>query len=177
MKSKDALIHPVRLRILLTLANRHMTALELNKALPDIAQATLYRHLRALHAAGILQVVEERQVYSVMEKVYAVDTTRTVARAEDLSQMSKEDQQQMFMLFISTVMAQFNHYLSADQADTTHDQTLYRQIPLYLSDAEFTELFTEIGASVIKRLVNAPEPQRTRRLLTIIAHPEGEPKS
>ncbi len=60
MASLDLLLHPVRLRILRALLDGHpSTTAELRGRLPDIAPATMYRHIAVLTAAGVLEVPEE----------------------------------------------------------------------------------------------------------------------
>ena len=68
----DLILHPVRLRILLALADNHWSARQIAQVMPDVAQATLYRHINALAEGNILQIVEERPVRGTVEKVYAL---------------------------------------------------------------------------------------------------------
>lgn len=44
--------HPVRLRVIIALGGRTLTTKQLAEALPDVAQATLYRHVCGDGAAG-----------------------------------------------------------------------------------------------------------------------------
>ena len=61
-KKVDMMLHPVRLRILLTLVGNRLTAQDLAQALPEIPQATLYRHIHHLVGAGLLSIDETRSV-------------------------------------------------------------------------------------------------------------------
>ena len=58
----DLIMHPVRMRLLATLAHRQLTPRQLSQLLPDIPQATLYHHLGILTRAELLRVVSERQI-------------------------------------------------------------------------------------------------------------------
>ena len=58
----DLILHPARLRIMGELGGRQMTSRQLAIALPDMAQASLYRHIKALLDGGILEVVSEQAV-------------------------------------------------------------------------------------------------------------------
>lgn len=58
----NLLLHPVRLRIVTAAAGRELTAADLAAALPDVPQATLYRHLKRLVDGGMLAVVAENPV-------------------------------------------------------------------------------------------------------------------
>lgn len=58
----DALLHPVRMRIVQVPAQgRALTAQQLAEALTEVPQATPYRHLQKLVESGVLIVVDERQ--------------------------------------------------------------------------------------------------------------------
>ena len=68
----DVILHPVRMRIISTLFKRRLTTQQIGRALPEVAQATLYRHLSRLMQAGVVAVVALRPVRGVTEKVYAL---------------------------------------------------------------------------------------------------------
>jgi DNA-binding transcriptional ArsR family regulator len=79
-RSRDLLLHPVRLRIVQALVKQPMTASGLKEVLGDVAQATLYRHIKALENGGMLDIVAERQVRGTVER-----TCRVVESAVALS--------------------------------------------------------------------------------------------
>lgn len=68
----DALLHPVRWRIVQALGRRPLTARELLERLPGIPQATLYRHIPPLVDAGLIEVLEQQQVRGAVERTYAL---------------------------------------------------------------------------------------------------------
>jgi DNA-binding transcriptional ArsR family regulator len=72
----DLLIHPIRLRIIQALGQDRLTTQELAERLPEVPLSSLYRHLQLLRRGDVLDVVEERLVNGIEEKVYAV-TGRT----------------------------------------------------------------------------------------------------
>ena len=53
----DILLHPVRLRIVLAVANDEITTADLAERLPDVATATLYRHIATLLDKGFAMPV------------------------------------------------------------------------------------------------------------------------
>src|SRR4051812_49625002 len=62
MATADLLLHPVRLRLVQAfLGDRTLTTADLRAALPDVAPATLYRHVGVLAGAGVLAVAGERR--------------------------------------------------------------------------------------------------------------------
>ncbi|PYC74030.1 transcriptional regulator [Streptomyces tateyamensis] len=67
-----ALAHPLRLRLLSLLTNQPMSAAEAARELGE-SQANLSYHLRRLHAAGLLELVEEVSVRGGQAKRYRHD--------------------------------------------------------------------------------------------------------
>lgn len=65
-----ALAHPVRQRILRLLTTEPMTNKQLAQAL-DESPARLHFHVRELHQAGLIELVEERPKGGVLEKYYS----------------------------------------------------------------------------------------------------------
>lgn len=75
-RRSDILLHPVRLRIVLTAAGDEVTTADIAKRLPDVPQSTLYRHIAKLAGAGILDIVGERQARGAIERTYQVNATQ-----------------------------------------------------------------------------------------------------
>jgi DNA-binding transcriptional ArsR family regulator len=169
----NLILHPVRLRLLTTLARRQLTAHQLSELLPDIPQATLYHHLGTLTRAGLLRVVSERQVRGAVEKLYALaDDNATLSQA-DLASASREDHLRYFTLFVATLLGDFSRYLQQDAPiDLLADGAGYRQVPFYLSDDEFVEMVTALNRALLPYLGNQPSPNRRRRLFSTIMFPD-----
>lgn len=168
----DLLVHPVRLRAIRALLRDPMTAAELQEVLGDVAQATLYRHLTALEQGGIIEVVERRQARGGVERTFAVVDGTTVLRPDDLADASADDHLRWFTTFMGTLLTDFAAYLEAPDADVVADRVGYRQVPLWLTDAELDELVTELQAAVEQRLELEPDGERRRRILTTILVPD-----
>jgi hypothetical protein len=60
----------------------------------------------------------------------------------------------------------------AGDPDFVADGVGYRQVPLWLTDEEFTELAAEIGEAMRERLGNEPGDGRTRRLISTVLMPD-----
>jgi DNA-binding transcriptional ArsR family regulator len=173
MQKADLILHPVRLRILMALAGRRLTAKELATALPDVAQATLYRHINTLAEGGILVIVEENPVRGTIERVYTLAQSGANLTPDDLAAMSKDDHLRLFTAFVTKLLNDFAAYLDAnEQVDVAADGVSYRQAPLYLSDEELANLMQQAGALLLPYIDNQPAPQRRRRLLTTIIMPD-----
>lgn len=71
------LLNPARLRIMqyLRLRGRVRTS-DIVEHLDDVPCATVYHHVKLLEEHGMIEVVEERLVRGVVEKVYALARSR-----------------------------------------------------------------------------------------------------
>ena len=171
----DLILHPVRFRILgLLVGGRRMSALEMAEALPDIPQATLYRHLNKLYKGGVLTVANERQVRGTVEKIYALPDKQAVLSAADLAHADRDDHLRYFMTFVASLVDDYGRYLRQPSVDLEADGVGYRQVPLYLTDEEFAEFVQAIRPPIREAMANSPEPGRRRRLFTTIIIPEPQ---
>ena len=171
----DLILHPVRMRLLITLARRELTVRQLSELLPDVPQATLYHHLSILTKAGLLRVVSERPVRGTVEKIYTVAIDNTYLSPADLANASPEDHLRYFTMFVSTLLSDFARYLEQDNPiDLFADGVSYGETPFYLSDDEFAQASREVNEVLRPLLNNQAAPNRRRRLVAIVTFPETE---
>lgn len=171
----EALFHPVRMRIVITLAGRQLTPLQLATLLPEVPQATLYRHLRVLVDAGILRVVSERQVRGTVEHVYALVDQAAMLTAEDIAGASREELLRYFTLFVTGLIGDFARYLDREHIDPLADGVGFHQLVFYLDDQEFRQMVVDLNAALRPYLERVPSPDRTRRLFSTIVQPDARP--
>jgi DNA-binding transcriptional ArsR family regulator len=168
----DLILHPLRMRIIMTIVGKQMTAQQLATAMPDIAQATLYRHLNKLAKGGILAVVEERPVRGTLEKVYALNEQGAFLGAADIADFSKDDHMRYFTAFVAILLGEFSQYLdSKEKPDLVADGVGYTKVAMYLSDEEFMNMAKKMNEALASTLQNQPAPGRKRRLFTNIVIP------
>ena len=173
MQKADLILHPVRMRILMALVGQQKTASQLAEVLPDVAQATLYRHINALSDGGILAVVEENPVRGAVEKVYTLEMQAAQLTPDDLAGMSKEDHMQMFTVFVTTILQDFAAYLErCDTVDLFRDGVSYNKVALNLSDDEVVKVSKAIQKVVLPHINNQPDDKRKRRILVSIMLPD-----
>jgi DNA-binding transcriptional ArsR family regulator len=171
----DLILHPVRMRLIVALARRQLTARQLSELLPDVPQATLYHHLGTLTRAGLLRVVSERQVRGAVEKVYAVTDDSALLSPADLANATREDHLRYFTIFVTSLIGDFARYLQQDAPiDLLADGVGYRQTPFYLSDDELVEAATALNRALLPYFANQPAPGRRRRLFSTILCPDVE---
>lgn len=177
---EDLLLHPVRLRIIQETAGRHVTAQELAENLPDVPQATLYRHLRTLSQAGILTVVRQRRVRNTLERTYALSDQNLLLTPDDLESATPEDHLRLFTQYLGSLLGYYARYLRDGDIDLARDGVVFRAFPVQLSPAERARLDQDVGAALRPYLEHGPSPERRRTVLGLMALPDaprGAPRS
>ncbi|WP_031470521.1 helix-turn-helix domain-containing protein [Sciscionella sediminilitoris] len=139
----ETVLHPVRLRILQLVAGRTITTSELNKALPDIAPATIYRHVAALLDTGVLTVVAQRQLRGGTERTLALGDEAAQGDQEDIGALSTEQHQRLFAVFLAHLATEFDGFIESEQDDRM-DLFGYHQSMLYLSPEDLPHLQTRL---------------------------------
>lgn len=168
MEKAELLLHPVRMRIVLTLHQRTLTARQLAVELSDIATTTLYHHLGLLTKAGILRVVEERPVRGTLhEKTYTLVEDSAILGVEDAANITSEQMMQYFQVFVGSLLGDFARYLDQREPGPPTD-TGYQTTALYLNDEEFIR-FTEAFNEFLRPWATiSPASERRRRLFSMI---------
>ena len=165
------LAHPVRLRIHQSLEGRRLSRQQLGVHLGDVPSATLYRHLKALESAGLVEAVDTRRSGANDEMIY---TTRHVVegKPQDFESLAGEDVAQMFNVFALGLLAEFQQHLQREDHRRHPGQAWFGSVDFYASDAEYPviedrleELFDAIAAE------HPATPGRRRRRLTYVAQP------
>ncbi|GEB48844.1 helix-turn-helix domain-containing protein [Streptomyces cacaoi] len=173
MATANLLLHPVRLRILQTLVGSDpMTTAQLRERLPDIAPATMYRHIAVLAREDVLEVVEERKVRGTVERSYRVRQEHAVIARTAREEMTLDDHRQAFTAFSAAVLADFERYLSHEDARPAEEGVVARQGAVWLTDEEFAALVEEIEAAVRARAEGTPTEGRRRHIFSYAIVPD-----
>jgi DNA-binding transcriptional ArsR family regulator len=170
----DLILHPVRWRILRAARSGAVTAQRLAAALPDVPQASLYRHLNTLADSGLLQVVEERKVRGTVERVYSLGNGADDLSGETVG-LNPEGHMRLFGAFLSNLIADYSRYLDRGNVDLYRDGVGFRQREVYLSDEEFARMAAELRDLLARYSDCPPGKGRTPRLVTTIVMPAVDP--
>jgi DNA-binding transcriptional ArsR family regulator len=173
MATADLLLHPVRMRILQALFDADpLTTAQLRDRLPDIAPATMYRHIALLADAGVLEVVSEKRVRGTVERSYRVRSQEAVVDPAARAAMTHDDHRRAFMTFAASLMSDFDRYLANENADPAPDGVVYRQAAVWLTEEEFAAMVEEIEKAVVSRVGNARDDGRVRRVVSLVVVPD-----
>ena len=166
MEPAEVVMNPVRQRIFqYFLLHETGTAKELKKALPDIPNASLYRHINILADHSILMVVGENRIRGTVESVYQLNKDALAAEDESGNAV------QMSLLGIC---ASFARYFARGNVDPKKDMLLLTNCTLLLTDEEFSGFLSEINEIALKYMkAEATESSKTRQI-TLISAPTSE---
>jgi DNA-binding transcriptional ArsR family regulator len=175
LNSAQLLLHPVRLRVVQAfLGDRHLTTSQLRAEIDDVPAATLYRHVALLARAGVIEVVAERQARGSVERTYRLVPGAGSVMPADLAAMSVDDHRQAFLIFMASVIKDFDRYLGDGEPDLERDLVGYRQAAFHLTDEELREMVAEISNVVEARRDLPPREGTRRRVLTTVLIPTEE---
>lgn len=173
MATADLLLHPVRMRILQALFDGDpLNTNQLRDRLPDIAPATMYRHIALLTEAGVLEVAGETRVRGIVVRSYRVRAEQGTVDPAARAAMTPEDHRRAFTTFVVSLLTDFERYLKVENAEPTSDGVVYRQAAVCLTDEEFTEMVGEIESAVVSRTGAAGGAGRTRRIVSLVVVPD-----
>jgi DNA-binding transcriptional ArsR family regulator len=175
MASVEVLLHPVRLRVVQRLlGQRQLTTADLAAELPDVAPATLYRHVAILVEAGVLTVVAQRRIRGAVERRYELSPEHASAGREDLATMSHEQLRTSFGIFTASLLAEFDNYLAGPDVDMAHDAVGFRTAALHLREDDVAELTERLRAAV--QPWTSPRAGARRHLFSTVLIPAYEPE-
>ena len=166
MEIAEVVMNPVRQRIFqYFLLHKTGTVKELKKELPDVPNASLYRHINILSDYSILIVVGENRIRGTVESIYQLN--KDALAAEDESGNAVQ------MSLLGTC-ASFARYFARGNVDPQKDMLLLTNCTLLLTDEEFSSFLSEINEIALKYMkAESAENGKTRRI-TLISAPANE---
>lgn len=180
----EAVLHPVRLRIVQCLAAaKSATPALLQETLSDVAPASLYRHLNKLLDAGVVVVARERKVRGAVEREFSLAKGEANLTQADIKNATAEDHERWFLTFTLGLYDKFSRYLRQQSApgtkrkksrkfDFEKDGVGYHTMPLWLSDDEFAAFASELNRVVLEAAQNRPAKGRVLRSFSTVLLPE-----
>jgi DNA-binding transcriptional ArsR family regulator len=175
MDPVELLLHPVRLRLVHAFAGgRSLTTAQLAARLPDVSQATVYRHVATLAEAGILEVEGEQRVRGFVERSYRLRPSAAAVTAERAAAATKDDHRRAFATAMAVLLAEYGQYLDRPGTDPAADLVGYRQHAIWLTGAERARLIEGMRAAIVPVIANGPGDGRTPYLLSPILFPTAE---
>lgn len=170
----DLIMHPVRFRILQTLAGATLTTQEIDDRLPDVPKSSIYRHLKLLLAGEMIAIAEKRLVNGIQEKTYRL-AQRPYLSAEDVTGMTADDHLRTFTTYVMTLLQGFADYLdtAGESPDFLADRVGYTEVAFWADDAEMDAFQTALNQVILPLLPNDADGGngRCRHKIALITHP------
>lgn len=163
----DVLLHPVRLRIVQQLGGRTRTTTQLRDALPDVAQATLYRHVAALLDAGVVTVVDERRSRGAVERTLALGERMAAVEREELLAMSDAELRSAFVTFLGDVTGDFDRVLESD-SQRSRELLGFARTPLYVNTDDLAHIQAGLAELLAPYLTDQADGRDRVTLATIL---------
>lgn len=176
-KRSEVLLHPIRLRIAFVVSGERLTTAEIAQKLPDVPQASLYRHIGRLADAGILDVVSERPARGSVEKTYSLNEAGATIGPDEVASMSNDEHLDAFTTFMGILVQNYGTYLNSPGAQPIADGVSYRQAQLWLDDDELIDLVSDVRAALTPYLELPKSSRRRKRLLNTILMPDASESS
>lgn len=171
-KIMDCIENPVKTKIIFMLQeNGPLTPQDLLKISTDIPQATLYRALKSMESAGVIEVVSETKVRAVVEKTYAI--SKEFSNFED-SIVKKNDGEayyKLFSTFVIELLKRFEAYAKNKDINIARDGSSFTAIPLYATVDELVEYSRQIANVLEPAMTRKSKEQKLHTLVTIITPP------
>lgn len=166
-------MHPVRFRILQTLAAETLTTQEIDDRLPDVPQSSIYRHLKLLLKGEIISVAEKRLVHGIQERTYRL-AQRPYLSAEDMAGMSANEHLRTFTTYIMTLLQGFTDYLelAGETPDLLADRVGYTEALFWADAAEMDQFQAALNEAILPFLQQERgDNGRRRRKIALVSHP------
>jgi hypothetical protein len=173
MMDTRLVFHPVRMRVITAVSGQTVTTKQLQKAIPEIPQATLYRHIGALINGGVLEVMELRKIRGVEERLLRMKGPPSVT-PRDLKGKTRVELEQLGNMFVSGLLSDIRRYLyGRKKPDPFRDGVQIHKALLLLSDAELAKLNGEVMRLILAALKRKPAAGRKGRIFSYSIIPSG----
>ncbi|MEM7113585.1 MAG: helix-turn-helix domain-containing protein [Chloroflexota bacterium] len=172
-KKTDLILHPVRMRLVAELSERQMTSRQLAEMLPDVPQATLYRHIKRLVQGGIFEVVAEQAVNGATERTYAVVAGQNRLHPDEIAALSEEEHVKLFSVFAAGLIDSFARYVQKPEpVNFEEDGVSYNRTVIYLDVTEREALAEAFMGALRPFMGNLPTAERQRYTLASVVIPD-----
>ena len=164
----EVIMNPTRQRIIqyLVIHGQGSTG-EMRREIQDIPPASLYRHVKLLLDAELLEVVKEERIRGVVERTYKLASKENDA-------IGSQDIGAIIQTGLLSLMSVFQEYFSRGDRDPVKDMLSFSTSTLMMTDEEFLSFLMKLNALFSEAIKNKPAGGRKPRRLTLISSPNEE---
>ena len=171
-----ALFHPVRAKVILLLAEKPQTPLELRVQLPEVPLGTLYRHLNVLLECNVVHIVRERRVHGTVERQFALQRGANYFTEQQKDELSPYDVARIAGVLASLVSQGFERFAATATPPYREGEFSMVATSLYLTQGEVHE-FRQFVKQFIDKEGREFQEGLERRLVAFFSVPQPESRS
>lgn len=174
MTRTEAILHPVRARILAILHGGPSVPARIAERMPDVPLGSLYRHLNLLVEARMIEVTDEEKRRGPNARVYSVARASDIFEREDLAALDPEKFVRILSLLTAMIEEEGARFAGSPEFSTEPGSFGAIVKPISLTEAERVEIRGQIRALFAKADRDPPEGARPW-LVGHFAIPQREP--
>ena len=167
----DCIENPVKTKIIFMLQEKGPSTPKDMLANNDIPQATLYRALKNMESAGVIEVVSENKVRAVVEKTYAISKEFSNFEEELTKNNDGDSYYILFSTFVIELLKRFETYAKSKDINIAGDGSSFTAIPFYATAEELIEYSRQIAKMLEPAMTRKSKEQKLHTLATIITPP------
>lgn len=168
------LLHPVRMRVVMSLVNRQLTTRELQTQMPDVPQASLYRAVSQLAKADVIKVISTERRGGAIERRYHLPPGSALLTPEEVASSEPDQVLAAVQTFSDVLVARATRYLSTSQRDWRSGRLTLRNRFAQLDSAQRDELSRELVALLDKYGAIEPGENSGEFSITVAVIPEAD---
>jgi len=164
MRTRDILLHPIRMRIFAEVTGGNATAKTIGEALPDVPPATLYRHINKLLESGFLEVVDEIPIRGTVERVYKIG--RSSLSPDELADMEVDELRTAINTILGGFLTDVDRYVRSHPGgsiDLLAEGFEFSKAQIHLTDEEFMQVRADLAKLIEPLMQHKPTENRRRR--------------
>lgn len=160
------------MRIIAVLTGQTLSPAQISERMPDIPQATLYRHIKKLEQGEVLQIAERRPVRGVDERFFTLVPESARFSREEFATIPPEDHERYFAILTGAMNGALSRYVRQADYDTTQDGMTYFQAVLNLTDEQAQQFRLDLIGLIERAARDGGGPGSRKRVIGAAVIPE-----
>jgi DNA-binding transcriptional ArsR family regulator len=165
-----AALHPVRSRILSAIAGADLSPLEIVEALGDVPTGSIYRHLKILEDAGVLEVVGTHGAPGSVHRIYGLPRKQTLLSEEERASIDPETFSALISMLTTMVKARAEWAAPTIKKELATGHVSAMAKTVFLTDAEVSAI-REIVTRAYHSEERESDPDCKRRFMSYFLFP------
>ena len=171
----DCIGNPLKARVMLLMREfGPMTPKQILQEDPRIPPASLYRALKSMEKAEVIEMVAETKVRAVVEKSYALNDDLRGRVDQMVRNNDGEVYFKLFMGFAFNLMRTFENYSRREGVDLKNDGSGFFAVPVYATKEELEDMYNRILEIIRPAQTRTSADQELHTLAFVATPPEKD---